>query len=117
VRRHPRTGEKAWFNHGLFFHVTSLPPAARDSLLASFAEEDLPVNTWYGDGGAIEPEVLEEIRRAYRDETVSFPWEEGDVLLLDNMLAAHGRAPFEGERRVVVAMAEPISADDPTEGW
>jgi hypothetical protein len=29
------------------------------------------------------------------------------VLLLDNLLAAHGRQPFEGPREVVVAMADP----------
>jgi alpha-ketoglutarate-dependent taurine dioxygenase len=38
---------------------------------------------------------------------VSFRWQAGDVLMLDNMLAAHARAPFKGPRKVVVAMAEP----------
>jgi alpha-ketoglutarate-dependent taurine dioxygenase len=35
---------------------------------------------------------------------VRFTWEAGDVLLLDNMLAAHGRAAFSGQREVLVAM-------------
>jgi hypothetical protein len=30
-------------------------------------------------------------------------------MMLDNMLAAHARAPFKGPRKVVVAMAEPYS--------
>jgi hypothetical protein len=55
--------------------------------------------------------VLEELREAYRQETVTFPWRKGDVLLLDNMLAAHGRAPYVGARQVLVGMAEPVSRD------
>jgi hypothetical protein len=31
------------------------------------------------------------------------------VLMLDNMLTAHSRKPFTGERKVVVAMAEGVS--------
>jgi alpha-ketoglutarate-dependent taurine dioxygenase len=50
---------------------------------------------------------VEQIRQAYRQETVAFPWQKGDLLMLDNMLVAHGRNPFSGERKVIVSMAEP----------
>jgi alpha-ketoglutarate-dependent taurine dioxygenase len=110
VARHPSTGELSWFNHGAFFHVSTLTPPVRDALLSQFAEADLPHNTYYGDGAPIEPEALEEIRAAYRAETVSFPWQRGDLLLIDNMLVAHARAPYEGEREILVAMSEPLRA-------
>jgi alpha-ketoglutarate-dependent taurine dioxygenase len=106
--RHPRTGELVWFNHATFFHVTTLDPIIRDQLLAQFGEEDLPNNTRYGDGGAIEPEVLDELRRAYLDELVRFTWQRGDVLLIDNVLTAHARDPYTGPRKILVSMAEPI---------
>ncbi|MFO1417431.1 MAG: TauD/TfdA family dioxygenase [Methylotetracoccus sp.] len=104
--RHPRTGEEIWFNHGTFFHVTSLPETIRDALLAEFAEDDLPQNTYYGDGERIEPEVLEHLRAAYTASMVRFAWQPGDVMLVDNVLAVHAREPFSGYRRVLVAMAQ-----------
>jgi alpha-ketoglutarate-dependent taurine dioxygenase len=109
LTRHPRLGEPVWFNHATFFHVSTLEPAVRDSLLDEFEEGDLPANTYYGDGTPIEPEVMDHLRAAYRQATVSFPWQKGDLLLLDNMLVAHGRAPFTGPREILVGMAEPVS--------
>jgi alpha-ketoglutarate-dependent taurine dioxygenase len=109
---HPETGEMVWFNHLTFFHVTTLAPQLRDTLLAELGEQDLPNNTYYGDGSAIEPEVLAELRDAYQEETIAFPWQAEDVLLLDNMMVAHGRGAFVGPRTVIVAMAEPRAWDD-----
>ncbi len=109
IARHPRTGDEVWFNHATFFHVTTLEPTIRQALLAEFGGDDLPTNTFYGDGSPIEASVLDELREAYRQETVTFPWRKGDVLLLDNMLAAHGRAPYTGARNILVGMAEPIT--------
>lgn len=107
VIEHPRTGEPVWFNHATFFHVSTLEPTLREGLLAEFENEyDLPTNTYYGDGSPIEPETLEELRDAYRRETVKFTWQAGDILMLDNILAAHGRAPYEGTRRILVGMTD-----------
>jgi hypothetical protein len=49
------------------------------------------------------------VREAYRQETVTFPWQEGDILMLDNMLVAHGRSPFVGSRKIAVGMSETYS--------
>lgn len=110
VATHPRTGEEVWFNQAHLFHVSSLQPELRDSLLATLGEENLPRNTRYGDGSSIEAEVLEQIRTAFEQATIRFPWQEGDILMLDNMLVAHGRSPFSGARKVVVGMAEAIES-------
>ena len=104
--RHPHTNEMVWFNQAHLFHVSNLERELREQLLAAFREEDLPRNAYYGDGSPIESEVLDHIREAYQSETVDFPWNNGDLLLLDNMLASHGRNPFEGSRKVVVTMTQ-----------
>ena len=108
IVQHPILNRSVWFNHVTFFHISTLG-AVGEMLLEELGEESLPNNTYYGDGSKIEPEVLQELREAYRAETVSFPWQKGDVLILDNMLTAHGRAPFKGPRKIVVGMAEPTS--------
>ncbi len=111
IARHPKTGELVWFNHATFFHVSTLEPLVREALRQEFEDGELPANTYYGDGSPIEPEVLDHLRAAYRAETVSFPWRQGDLLMLDNMLVAHGRAPFSGQRQILVGMAEPTSQE------
>jgi len=107
VRVHPKTKETVWFNHALFFNIYSLEASARESLLAVVDAADVPFNTFYGDGSPIELPVLDQIREAYREEQVSLPWRERDMLILDNMLVAHGREPFTGPRKIAVAMADP----------
>jgi alpha-ketoglutarate-dependent taurine dioxygenase len=109
LAKHPATGERVWFNHATFFHVSTLNPQIRSGLLAQFSEDELPYNTYYADGSPIEPEALNVLREAYERETIKFAWRERDLLLLDNMLVAHGRSPFIGPRKIVVGMAEPYS--------
>jgi len=108
IATHPSTGESVWFNQAHLFHVSNLGSEIRDSLLSRAAGEP-PRNACYGDGAPIEDEALEEIRAAYTAETVVFSWQKNDVLLLDNMLAAHGRKPYRGPRKIVVGMGQSIS--------
>jgi NRPS condensation-like uncharacterized protein/alpha-ketoglutarate-dependent taurine dioxygenase len=109
VRPHPRNGEPTWFNHLNIYNVATLDADVQKSLLTMFREEELPFNTYYGDGSKIEPSVLAEIREAYTRSIVAFPWEAGDVLMLDNMFVAHGRKPYQGDRKIVVAMGDLFS--------
>ena len=105
VATHPVTGEKVWFNQAHLFHVSSLQPEVRESLLAVCGEDDLPRNAYYGDGSPLEEEVLQFIREVYESEKFHFEWQKNDLLLVDNMLFTHGRQPFSGDRKVLVGMA------------
>lgn len=110
VARHPVTGEEVWFNQAHIFHIYSLGSDMQQTLLEQFGEDDLPVHAMYGDGGPISEAELDEVSRAYHECTWAAPWQEGDVLLADNMLMSHGRRAFEGEREVVVCFVEPCPA-------
>jgi alpha-ketoglutarate-dependent taurine dioxygenase len=112
VARHPKTGEMSFFNQVQLHHMAFLDPALRLSVESLFKPERCPRNVHYGDGSPIEDSVMEEILRVYWDTAVIFPWSKGDVLMNDNMLVAHARNPFQGERKIVVAMAEMMTIDD-----
>jgi alpha-ketoglutarate-dependent taurine dioxygenase len=105
------TGESVFFNQLQAHHIRCLDPDVRESLLSLFSEEDLPRNVYYGDGSPIEDSAVDEIRQIYDEFTISFPWREKDILMVDNMLTAHGRNPFTGERKIMVAMGEMIMGD------
>jgi alpha-ketoglutarate-dependent taurine dioxygenase len=110
--KHPRSGELIWFNHITFFHISTLESSMREVLMEDAGEEWLPNNTYYGDGSPIEPEVLDELRAAYLKELVSFSWQKGDLVILDNMLTAHSRSSFVGPRKILFAMAQPYTRTD-----
>lgn len=112
VAFHPVTGEMTWFNQAHLFHISSLPEAVRESFREEFSEEDLPRNAYHADGSHIDVAMLEQIRHAYQEEAIRFAWKEGDILLLDNMMTAHGRAPFVGDRKVLVGMSQLFTNQD-----
>jgi alpha-ketoglutarate-dependent taurine dioxygenase len=110
--RHPRTGEWTWFNQAQHWHISCLDPATRESVVALFAEEDFPRNCYYGDGSTIADEEMRAVLDTYAQLEVVFPWERGDILLLDNLLTAHGRNRFSGERKLMVAMGGMLSYEE-----
>lgn len=104
IRKHEVTNELVWFNHVAFYHQSNLTKSIRDTLIQNFGKENLPFNTYYGDGSVIDDVTIYKINSAYDKEMIVFPWEKKDVLMLDNMLMSHGRKPFEGPRKILVAM-------------
>lgn len=93
-------------NQAHLFHISSVASGIRDGLLQALGEQNLPRNVYCGDGSPIDDASLDCIREIYRDTAVAFPWQAGDILMLDNLLVAHGRTAFTGnQRKVIVAMA------------
>jgi amino acid adenylation domain-containing protein/non-ribosomal peptide synthase protein (TIGR01720 family) len=111
VTVHPKTGEKIFFNQIQLHHPACLDDDLRESLLALFPAERLPRNVYYGDGSPLEDQVVRKVLDLYWQSSVSFPWQPGDLLLLDNMLVAHARNPFVGPRKIVVAMGDLFKAN------
>lgn len=109
IRRNPRTGSPVWFSHAAFFHASSYDREVMAGLVEACGADELPYDTCFGDGTPIPFEAVETIRSAIDAETDLFQWREGDMLIVDNMAVGHGRMPFAGDRRILVAMAEPLA--------
>ncbi|MFJ2685159.1 non-ribosomal peptide synthase/polyketide synthase [Pseudomonas sp. NPDC087342] len=103
---HPVTGAKSFFNQVQLHHIYWLEPDVREDLLSMFGLDRMPRHVFYGDGTPIEDEVMQRIGDLYEECAVRFDWQKGDAILLDNMLVAHARDPFEGPRKIVVAMGD-----------
>jgi len=106
IAQHPVTGETTWFNHAHLFHESNLPDEIREVLQRTFGSDGMPRNAFFGDGTPIDTAMLDEIRAAYKECSIAFPWRKGDVMVLDNFLVVHGREPYKGARRILVAMAD-----------
>lgn len=108
TRLHPLTGEKVWFNQVDQYHPSHFPKETYETLilLAGEDEENLPLFVSYGDGGKIPETLISEVINTIDKIVVVRPWNEGDFLMVDNMLVAHGRKAYKGDRKIIVAMAE-----------
>jgi alpha-ketoglutarate-dependent taurine dioxygenase len=106
VYTHPKSGEDTWFNHVLFFHRFSRYEELDLPYDEYLPDEYLSSQTFFGDGSDISYQEFAEIKRAYQANTISFPYLQGDIIFLDNMLAAHGRTPYKGDRTIATAIVE-----------
>jgi alpha-ketoglutarate-dependent taurine dioxygenase len=110
VLRHPKTEEMSFFNQVQLHHVHCLDADVRQSLLSIFSRENLPRHVYYGDGTPIEDTVMDHVGEIYEKNAVRFQWREGDMVTLENLLTAHGRDPFRGPRKIVVALGDIVSS-------
>ena len=99
---HPETGEEVWFNQAHGFHASAL---AAETLAWYQARHEKPrLNSCFGDNSPICALTLGHIREVLQAETVPHRWQASDILILDNILTAHGRMPFSGARKIILAM-------------
>jgi alpha-ketoglutarate-dependent taurine dioxygenase len=107
VAYHPVTQRKIFFNQAHLFHVSSLGDAQANAMISHFGKDKLPRHARFGNATEISGYELERINEAFRRNVLTFRWQPGDVLLLDNMQYAHGRRPYKGKRSVFAALMDP----------
>src|SRR5438067_8529779 len=112
VVRHPRTGQRCWFNQIAFLNQWTMDPEVREYLVDIYGEDGLPFNTRFGNGDPIGPDVVQLIDEVYEKNTARERWQSGDLFLVDNVRTAHARESFEGPREVLVAMADAVHLAD-----
>jgi hypothetical protein len=69
-------------------------------------------DTFFGDGSEISYADYLNIKNAYDKNIVTFPHDKGNILVLDNMLTAHGRSPYKGDRTIATAIMGAAFDDD-----
>ena len=105
---HHETLEEVWFNQADQFHPSTNGLEVYEALLEVYDGNpyQMPQYACFNDDSEIPLEMLEHIREVTQKETVKFDWQKGDLLLLDNILVAHGRSSFKGPRKILVSMLE-----------
>ncbi len=109
---HPVTGEQVWFNHTAFWNHWTLDDEVREVLVEAFGADGMPFGTYFGDGTPLTQEEATALNRAYNQVTMRESWQPGDLMLVDNILCAHGRESYKGDRKIVVSMGNPIALSD-----
>jgi alpha-ketoglutarate-dependent taurine dioxygenase len=106
---HPVTGDKVWFNqaHTFDFNPKFLGWWRYIGSKIFYSVPDTLVNeVCFADGTAIARNDMYHILDTLDKNTIKFQWQHGDLLVLDNILAMHGRAPFKGKRRILTALTK-----------
>src|SRR4051812_2636856 len=107
AKTHPETGEWVWFSqpHLYDFNPRLLGTWRWVGAKLFYARKHTRLHeVAYADGSEIPRADLYHLMDTLDESTVAFPWQQGDVLVLDNVLSMHGRAPFTGARRILAAM-------------
>lgn len=104
--RHPVTGAEVWFNQADQWHPAGLGDQTASELYDILPPEEFPQYVTFADGTAIPDEYIVQIRDRGLEHAVDCNWRTGDVMVIDNVLTGHGRRPFEGTRRILVAMSD-----------
>jgi len=104
---HPSTEEKVWFNQ---IHLYDYNPKFIGfwryiGLKLFYCRKNTLVHeATFKDGRKIPRQDLYHVMDVLDQNSVYFPWKRGDMMVCDNILAMHGRAPFTGSRRILTSM-------------
>lgn len=104
---HEVTGETTWFNqaHLYDYNPKFLGLWRYIGYRLFYCRRDIRHHEiFYRDGERISRKDLYHILDVLEDQSIYFKWKQGDVLVLDNVLMMHGRAPFSGKRRVLTSL-------------
>ncbi|MDR3623967.1 MAG: TauD/TfdA family dioxygenase [Chlamydiales bacterium] len=107
VINHPVTNEEVWFNQVQLFDFNPRFLGMGKYLGAKlfYCQKHMKLHeVFFADGSRIPRKDIYHVLDVLDKNTLAFPWQKGDVIVLDNVLAMHGRAVFSGKRRILTAM-------------
>jgi alpha-ketoglutarate-dependent taurine dioxygenase len=86
---------KIWFN-SMVAAYTGWEDARNDPVKA----------VTFGDGKPLPADIIYDCLKILEEECVAFPWQKGDVLLLDNLAILHSRRSFNPPRRILASLCK-----------
>lgn len=103
---HPVTGELLWFNQLATNSMGKEAIGHRLPVYEGYYGETRPrpYLVTYADDTRIPADHVSALFAALDKHVVAFPWSRGDLLLLDNHFAAHGRNSYTGYRDIQVSL-------------
>ncbi len=108
-----------WLDDGCLKVMTPVLPAVMklangrtaffNQLIAAFhgwrdCRNDPTKSISFGDGTSLDAAVMQRVIETAEEITFDMPWQAGDVALVDNYVAMHGRRTFKGTRRVLASL-------------
>ena len=117
-----------WLPDGCLRATTPVLPAVRqlsngrksffNQLIAAFqgwkdSRNDPSKSITFGDGTPLDRETVLIVAEMAEQLTFDQAWQHGDVVLVDNLVTMHARRSFEGTRKVLASLAEPMSHSGP----
>lgn len=80
-----------------------------NQLIAAFhgwkdSRNDPTKSITFGDGSPLDPAIMQRVIEMAEELTFDTPWQTGDVALVDNYVAMHGRRTFKGTRKVLASL-------------
>jgi hypothetical protein len=107
IIEHRGSKEEVWFNQIDQFHPYQLGEELCEAMMDIYGSPDnFPVYVKFGDGTPISEEIVKEIIKTYDEVTAVPRWMENELLIIDNELVSHGRNPYSGDRKVLLAMSK-----------
>ncbi|MGA8164001.1 MAG: TauD/TfdA family dioxygenase [Waddliaceae bacterium] len=106
---HPETKETVWFNqvHQFDHHPRIIGWWRHIAMKLFYCRQYMKVDdVCFADNEKISGKEMNHVIDVLDKHSLYFPWKKGDVMVLDNILTMHGRAPFKGKRRVLTAMTK-----------
>lgn len=115
TRVHPSTGEEVWCNQAHFYSPECMirwadedgRHADRDALQYALDHHPQFLDRMFlGNGEPVSPDDGLHIYAVLKDAERKVMLETSDLLFVDNLLMAHGRTAVQGERSILVALAD-----------
>jgi alpha-ketoglutarate-dependent taurine dioxygenase len=100
---HPKTGER-FYRNNLHTNRSFDRPGFREIEAAVRATQKHASGMYLDNGETLTADEAATINRIYEEIELAWPWQNGDVMVLDNLQVAHGRNTYSGPREIMVAL-------------